>query len=76
MIKDNAARCVGVDIISDLVEQLVKDGFDVVCEDATSDAYLGQTFDVVYIGDVIEYVSYPSRLLNFAKRHLVPGGFS
>lgn len=74
LIKDNAARCVGVDIISDLVEQLVNDGFDVVCEDATSDTYLGQTFDVVHIGDVIEHVSDPTRLLNFAKRHLVPGG--
>ncbi len=74
LIKDNAAQCVGVDIISDLVERLVKDGFDVVCEDATSDAYLGQTFDVVHIGDVIEHVSDPTRLLKFAKCHLVSGG--
>lgn len=73
MIKVNAARCAGVDIISYLVEQLVKDGSDVVCEDATFDAYLGKTFNVVHIGDVIEYVSYPSRILNFTKCHLVPG---
>lgn len=74
LIKDNAARCVGVDIIEDLVVSLVAKGFDVVCEDATSDAYLGQTFDVVHIGDVIEHVTDPSRLLLFAARHLAPGG--
>lgn len=74
LIKDNAARCVGVDIIEDLVEALVEKGFDVVCQDATSDAYLGQTFDVVHIGDVIEHAPDPTRLLAFASRHLAPGG--
>lgn len=74
LIKDNAARCVGVDIVEDLVEALVAKGFDVVCQDATSDAYLGQTFDVVHIGDVIEHVNDPTRLLAFAKRHLSRGG--
>ena len=74
LIKDNAARCVGVDIIEDLIEALVSKGFDCVCQDATSDAYLGQTFDVVHIGDVIEHVPDPTRLLAFASRHLSPGG--
>jgi len=74
LIKDNAARCVGVDIIEDLVQALVAKGFDVVCQDATSDAYLGETFDVVHIGDVIEHVPDPTRLLAFAARHLAPGG--
>jgi len=41
LIKDNAYRCVNVDIIDDLVEALVPKGFDVVCQDATSDAYVG-----------------------------------
>ncbi len=74
IIKDNASRCVGVDIIDDLVKDLVAAGFDVVCQDATSDVHLGQTFDLVHIGDVIEHVPDPTRLLAFASRHLAPGG--
>lgn len=74
LIKEKAARCVGVDIIEDLVRALVEKGFDVVCQDATSDTHLGETFDVVHIGDVIEHVPDPSRLLKFAARHLAPGG--
>lgn len=74
LIHENASKCVGVDIIEDLVRELVEGGFDVVCQDATSDAFLGQTFDVVHIGDVIEHVADPQRLLSFAARHLSDGG--
>jgi hypothetical protein len=59
LISNNAKKCLGVDIISDLVRELVAQGFNVVCEDATSEAYLGEEFDIVHIGDVIEHVSDP-----------------
>lgn len=74
LIRDHATKCLGVDIIEDLVHKLVKQGFNVVCQDATSDAYLGEKFDVIHIGDVIEHVPDPQRLLAFAARHLMPGG--
>ena len=74
LIHEKASRCVGVDIIKDLVEDLVTKGFDVRCEDATSDAFLGETFDIVHIGDVIEHVPNPQRLLEFGARHLNEGG--
>lgn len=74
LIHENASRCVGVDIIQDLVKELVSKGFDVRCEDATSDKFLGETFDMVHIGDVIEHVPSPQRLLEFGARHLKPGG--
>lgn len=74
LIRENASRCVGVDIIQDLVEDLVSKGFDVRCEDATSDSFLGETFDIVHIGDVIEHVPNPQRLLQFGARHLNKGG--
>lgn len=74
IIKENAKRCVGLDILEDLVAALAKKGFDVLCQDATSDAFIGETFDLVHIGDVIEHVSDPAKLLAFAARHLAPGG--
>lgn len=74
LIRDNSSKCLGVDIIEDLVHELVAQGFNVVCQDATSNIFLGEEFDVVHIGDVIEHVPDPQRLLSFAARHLKPGG--
>ena len=74
LIKESAARLVGVDVIEDLVQALVEKGFEVVCQDATSDAFLGETFDIVHVGDVIEHVADPQRLLAFAARHVAPDG--
>lgn len=69
-----ARRCVGVDIIEHLVAELNARGFNVVCADATSDRDLGERFEVAFIGDVLEHVTNPDRLLGFAARHLAPGG--
>lgn len=69
-----ASHCVGVDIVRPLVNELREQGFDVHCIDATSDSDLGERFDVVFAGDVIEHVDNPVALLRFAKRHLAPGG--
>lgn len=74
IIVDNAEYSLGVDIISDLVENLKKDNYNVVECDATSDVYLGELFDVVNIGDVIEHVSSPVLLIEFALRHLKQDG--
>jgi 2-polyprenyl-3-methyl-5-hydroxy-6-metoxy-1,4-benzoquinol methylase len=73
-IREVAARCVGVDIIESLVRDLQGQGFDVRCVDATSEADLGERFDVVFGGDVIEHVDNAVALLRFAKRHLAPDG--
>jgi len=69
-----ARRTLGVDILEPLVKELKARGYDVVCADATSDADLGERFDVAFIGDVLEHVTDPSRLLRFAARHLNAGG--
>lgn len=69
-----AARCVGVDILESLVDLIRQRGYDVRLVDATSDVDLGERFDVIFIGDVIEHVDNPGALLRFAKRHLAPGG--
>jgi SAM-dependent methyltransferase len=73
-IKANAEYCLGLDIIEDLVVELNKRGYDVINMDATSDEYIGQKFDIINIGDVIEHVNDPVKLLNFAKRHLSDHG--
>lgn len=69
-----ARRCVGVDILEDLVKELNTRGFNVVCVDATSERDLGERFELAFIGDVLEHVNDPVRLLRFAARHLSPGG--
>lgn len=69
-----ASHCVGIDILEPLVDELNQRGFDVRCMDATSEANLGERFDVVFIGDVVEHVDNAVLLLRFAARHLAPGG--
>ena len=73
-IKQVSKYALGVDILEHEVNVLKDRGFDVECVDATSDRYLGQKFDVVIIGDVIEHVNDPVKLVVFAKRHLNKGG--
>ncbi|MEC9441423.1 MAG: methyltransferase domain-containing protein [Myxococcota bacterium] len=74
MVRSTATHAVGVDIIEDAVAALVERGFDIRCVDATSDVDLGERFERVVIGDVIEHVNNPVKLLQFAKRHLTPDG--
>lgn len=69
-----ARHLVGVDIVEDALDSITRRGYDVRNVDATSGVDLGERFDVVVIGDVIEHVDSPVGLLLFAKRHLEPGG--
>ena len=73
-IVKRAAYCLGLDILREEIAKLKADGYNVRVADATSDEDLGERFDVVFIGDVIEHVDNPCRLLKFAARHLSPGG--
>ncbi len=68
-LKDLASKIVGVDVLKSGVDYLVNQGFDVRLCDATSDEDIGERFDTVYIGDVIEHVNDPVKLLKFASRH-------
>lgn len=64
----------GVDILAAEIDLLKQRGFRVVQADATSEVDLGERFERVVIGDVIEHVEKPVALLRFAARHLEPGG--
>lgn len=69
-----ARRCVGIDILAPLVAELNERGFDVRCVDATSAADLGERFERVFLGDVLEHVDNTVALLRFAARHLAADG--
>jgi 2-polyprenyl-3-methyl-5-hydroxy-6-metoxy-1,4-benzoquinol methylase len=69
-----AKRAVAAELMPHLCEHYNAKGFDFRCVDATSDVDLGERFDRVFIGDVIEHVNDPVALLRFAARHLRQGG--
>lgn len=69
-----AKKAVAADISRENCEYYNAKGFDFRFVDATSDADLGERFDRVFMGDVIEHVNDPVALLAFAKRHLRSDG--
>lgn len=69
-----ATRVVGIDILEAPVNHLRSIGYDVRLVDATSDVDMGERFERIVVGDVIEHVDDPVKLLKFAARHLAPGG--
>lgn len=71
---EHARKVVGVDILEEYAEVLNKEGFDIRVCDATSDKFLGEKFDVVILGDVIEHVANPVKLVEFAIRHVNDNG--
>jgi len=68
------SKLVGVDILEKETNILRQKGFDIRVCDATSDVFLGEKFEVVVLGDVIEHVSNPINLIKFAIRHLAENG--
>jgi hypothetical protein len=74
LVRDWARRVRGVDILEEEVRFLSAQGYDVVACDATSDTDLGERFERVVVGDVLEHVDRPVDLLRFAARHTAPEG--
>jgi SAM-dependent methyltransferase len=74
LIKNVASSTVGIDVLQNEVAFLSKQGYDVRVVDATSEADMGDRFDCVHIGDVIEHVDRPVDLLRFAARHVHDDG--
>lgn len=69
-LKKVASYIVGVDIAKTMIEWINEEGYNFKYMDATSDEYLGEKFDVIFMGDIIEHVENIAGLLRFAKRHL------
>src|SRR3954470_20640652 len=69
IISKVAQYAVGIEINPELCDHYNKKGYHFKCVDATSQTDLGERFDLVFMGDVIEHVDNPLALLQFAKRH-------
>lgn len=65
--------CVGIDIIEEQVTRHQNFGFNTHLLDA-EDFDLGEQFEFVYAGEVIEHLSNPGNFLKCANRHLMLGG--
>ena len=72
-IREVSASCVGVDYLTHDVERLNELGYDMVAGDVLRDQPPG-TFEVVVLGDLIEHLENPLRLLEYAAAALEPAG--
>ena len=72
-LSKSARSIVGLDCQQAEVEELRREGYDVVCADATR-FDLGRTFDFIVAGDIIEHLTCPAAFLACCRRHLAPGG--
>ncbi|MGA2156893.1 MAG: methyltransferase domain-containing protein [Bryobacteraceae bacterium] len=70
---ESAKSVLGIDVVEKEVEELRRRGYNIICADAMT-ASLGQTFDVIVVGEVIEHVVNPGALLTNMRRHLNEDG--
>lgn len=73
-IASAAKKCTGLDIEQHLVDFYNEKGFNFICMDATSNVDMGDRFDFIFCGDVIEHTNSPVDLILFIKRHLTSAG--
>ena len=71
--KQYSSSIAAVEINKDLCDFYNQKGFDFRCVDATSDVYLGEKFDFIYCGDVIEHVENTTQFIRFIDRHMNKG---
>ncbi len=69
----HAKTVLGVDILREDIEELRSRGYNMVFANAMSDS-LGQTFEVIVLGEIIEHVVDPGKLLVNMRRHLKDDG--
>lgn len=70
---ERAGRVVGVDILPQAVERMNREGYHAVCSNV-EELDLGETYDVVIAGDIIEHLNNPGVFLDKAAKHLSPDG--
>jgi 2-polyprenyl-3-methyl-5-hydroxy-6-metoxy-1,4-benzoquinol methylase len=73
LIAQGAKSALGVDILEQDIAVLKAQGFNVVCANVETMA-LGDTFDVVIAGDLIEHLSNPGLFMDRVREHLTQGG--
>jgi SAM-dependent methyltransferase len=73
-IHEVSKSCIGLDINKQGVDHMNELGYTAVHADATSEISLGNNFDVIIAGDVIEHVENIGGFMNFNSRHLMQDG--
>ena len=69
----SATSVLGLDYAADQVEQLKREGYDVVTADAENFS-LSREFDAIVAGELLEHLLNPGLFLECAKKHLAPNG--
>lgn len=72
-VADVAAHVIGIEKNPEQVHALTDLGYDIREGDAEN-FDLGEKFDVVLAGELIEHLSNPGKFLDCARKHLVEGG--
>lgn len=76
-IASRAAYCLGIDILESDVARLKELGYNVRCLDITDPQAverIGESFDLVICGEIIEHLDNPGSLIAAAARLIRPGG--
>lgn len=72
-LSEHASRLVGLDLDEKGVKAMQEDGFEVVCADVER-MKLGESFDCIVAGEVIEHLSNQGLFLEGVKEHLKDDG--
>jgi SAM-dependent methyltransferase len=72
-IRKHASSVLGVDLLEAEVEALRQMGYDMIAADVET-MQLGNVYDVVVAGDIIEHLANPGALLARVHEHLEPDG--
>jgi SAM-dependent methyltransferase len=72
-LREVAEKLVGIDLLADDAATLNERGYDIRIADVEH-LDLGETFDLVVAGDLIEHLSNPGLFLDSVARHLEPDG--
>lgn len=73
-IKKVSKKLIGMDYLLDEVDQLKKEGFNIIHQDVCKSFSLNKLFDVIVIGNLIEHVSNFEGLLENVRNHLSSDG--
>jgi SAM-dependent methyltransferase len=73
-IKTVAKSVVGIDYLADEINKLNDKGYSIRFADVTKPFFVGERFDVIVIGDLIEHLSNFDALFENCKKHLNPDG--
>lgn len=73
-IARSATYCLGLDVFEAGVKKLASDGDNVIVANAEDFDLPEKDFEVATMGEIIEHVSNPGKVLDNVYRHLSPGG--